>query len=261
MKITIAGHGSIGHYIEGVFQNLHDIDIYDPALGHANAATLRDTDFVIVCVPTPTAEDGSCDTSIVEEIICKSDPRTAIICTSTVAIGTTDRLISTYRKDIVFAPEYAGETDEHPLRNPKNRNFLFFGGYGRSLDAVSALFEESYRDLGATPTVKKTSPKNAEIVKYMENSFLATKVGFVNEFYDLCSYLEADFEEVRSLWLLDERVDVSHTIVTPERGFGGKCLPKDTNAVVASARSVGMQMEIMEAVISANKTHRMKGIS
>ena len=67
MKITIAGHGAIGHYIEGVFQNLHDIDIYDPALGHANAATLRDTDFVIVCVPTPTAEDGSCDTSIVEE--------------------------------------------------------------------------------------------------------------------------------------------------------------------------------------------------
>ena len=83
----------------------------------------------------------------------------------------------------------------------------------------------------------------------------------MNEFYDLCSYLEADFEEVRSLWLLDERVGASHTIVTPERGFGGKCLPKDTDAVVASARSVGMQMEIMEAVISANKTHRMKGIS
>ena len=63
MKLTIAGHGSIGHYIEDLFGASHNINIYDPPLGFSEAETLVDTDFVLVCVPTPSNEDGSCDTT------------------------------------------------------------------------------------------------------------------------------------------------------------------------------------------------------
>ena len=66
LKLTIAGHGSIGHYIEDLFAPLHSINIYDPPLGFNEADTLVDTDFVLICAPTPSNEDGSCNTTIVE---------------------------------------------------------------------------------------------------------------------------------------------------------------------------------------------------
>ena len=259
LKLTIAGHGSIGHYIEDLFEPLHSINIYDPPLGFNEADTLVDTDFVLICAPTPSNEDGSCNTTIVEQIVDLANPRKAIVCTSTVAIGTTDKLINRTGKSIVFAPEYAGETSEHPLRNPVNRDFLIFGGYGSPVDEASSLFENAYCEAGAKVNVLKTKPIQAEITKYMENSFLATKVAFVNEFYDLCTLVGADFDEVRDLWLQDSRVGESHTVVTEERGFGGKCLPKDTNAVAATGRRLGQPLEIMEAVINANKSHKSRG--
>jgi UDP-glucose 6-dehydrogenase len=70
----------------------------------------------------------------------------------------------------------------------------------------------------------------------MENAFLATKVAFANQFYDLARAAGVDYEDVRRLFLLDERVGASHTEVHPERGFGGRCLPKDMKSIVAWAR-------------------------
>jgi UDP-glucose 6-dehydrogenase len=96
----------------------------------------------------------------------------------------------------------------------------------------------------------------AETVKYMENAYLAMKVAFCNEFFDLCEAARVDYDKVRDLWTEDWRIGTSHTEVTPERGYGGKCLPKDVSAVCASARELGVPMEIMEAVASVNQRHR-----
>ncbi len=97
------------------------------------------------------------------------------------------------------------------------------------------------------------------MAKYMENAFLAMKVAFCNEFFDLCEGFGVDFEEARGLWLQDWRIGESHTLVTPERGYGGKCLPKDVAAVCATGRETGVPMEIMEAVQHANLRHRAAG--
>ena len=182
-----------------------------------------------------------------------ADARVAIVCHSTIAIGTTERLIAETGKPLVFMPEYAGEADHHPLRDPRNRRFLIYGGHDPATSAVQALYERAYgpelRHFCVPPTV-------AEVVKYMENAFLATKVAFCNDFFDLCAAVGVDYNWARLLWLQDDRINPSHTLVTEERGYGGQCLPKDTAAVSTTGRDLGVPMEILEAVQRANARHR-----
>lgn len=253
MRITIAGYGSIGHYVEEVFGRFHDVALYDPPKGLGQLQDLSETDFVFLCVPTPALPDGQCDTSIVEELVAAAEPRRAIVCRSTVAIGTTERLLRTYGRPLVYVPEYAGESPDHPYRRLENRDFFIYGGYGPATSEVRALFETAY-GRGARHHI--VDPRTAEIVKYMENAFLALKVAFCNEFFDLCEAFGTDYELVRQLWLEDRRIGPSHTIVTPERGYAGKCLPKDVAAVCATGREIGSVMEIMETVQRANARHR-----
>lgn len=253
MRITIAGYGHVGRFVDSVFGPLHDVAVYDPPQGAGDDSLLREADFVFVCVPTPSLPDGACDTSIVEEIVALAAPRRAIVCESTVAIGTTDRLIRTYGKPLVFVPEYAGGAAEHPYRDPSRRSFFIYGGYEPEASAVRDLFARAY------PAVTRhhvVAPAAAETAKYMENAFLALKVAFCNDIYDLCTRLDVDYETVRGLWLEDERIGASHTVVTPERGYGGHCLPKDVAALCALARDLGVPQEVMEAVHRANQRHR-----
>jgi UDPglucose 6-dehydrogenase len=258
MRITIAGYGSIGHYVASVFGTSHEIVPYDPPRGLGSRNDLVDTDFVFICVPTPPRDDGSADTSAVEEVASLARPRVAIVCESTVPVGTTQRLIETHRKPLVFVPEYAGESAGHPLRDPAARSFFVYGGYGAAAEAVRDLFAGVYPQT-ARHTI--TTPATAEMVKYMENGFLAMKVAFCNEFFDLCGAAGVDYGAARELWLQDERVGESHTLVTPERGYGGKCLPKDVAAVCAVGRDLGAPMRILEAVQSANARHRAAALS
>jgi UDPglucose 6-dehydrogenase len=253
VRIGIAGYGSIGRYVEEVFKRCHEIVLYDPPLGLGRIEDLDAVDYAVICVPTPTGEDGSCDTSIVEDLVARISPRRAIVCQSTVSIGTADRLIAKYRKPLVYVPEWAGESLDHPYRRLERRGFLIYGGHEGPAKAVQELYETGY---GRGVRHHIVAPRVAEIVKYMENAYLAVKVAFCNEFFDLCEAAGANYDQVRKLWLEDWRVGASHTNVTPERGYGGKCLPKDVAAVCASGRELGAAMEIMQAVQSANARHR-----
>ncbi len=93
----------------------------------------------------------------------------------------------------------------------------------------------------------------------MENAFLAMKVSFCNEMYDIASVLGVDYNELRELWLLDPRIGRSHTFVFPDdRGYGGACLPKDVKALVNSAASHGHAARLLTEMIEANKDQRSK---
>ncbi len=96
-----------------------------------------------------------------------------------------------------------------------------------------------------------TTSQAAELCKYMENCFLATKVGFVNQFYDIAQVIGVDFDELRRLWLLDSRIKPSHTRMEPTRGFGGKCLPKDWAPIVGWMRPFG-GAPLLEALLAYN---------
>jgi hypothetical protein len=118
VKITIAGYGTIGHYLEQVFGRKHSIVPYDEPKHLGTPSDLVETDFVLICAPTPSLVGGQIDTSIVEAIVRRSSPRVAIVCESTLPIGATDRIIRSSAKPVVYVPEYAGEEPEHPYRNP-----------------------------------------------------------------------------------------------------------------------------------------------
>ena len=253
MRIGIVGHGVVGSAIAHFFSRhpKHEVMIYDKFQAPHNSADRKDavnaSDLVFLCVPTPTATDGtSCDVSSVEECIDWLQPPICI--RSTIVPGTVDRLAAKTRKAISFSPEYLGEQMNHPWHEEGACGFVIVGG---PLELCDLVFSAYAGFPGRELRCYRTTARAAELCKYMENCFLATKVAFVNQFYDISAAFGVDFQELRTLWLADPRVGDSHSSVTDERGFRGRCLPKDVAAVAAAMRPHG-GAPLLEAVLTYN---------
>jgi UDPglucose 6-dehydrogenase len=255
MKIGIVGNGVVGSAMACFFarHSNHELSIFDKYLPPYNTAeckeSLNSSDLVFVCVPTPSATDGvTCDTSAVEECLEWLLPPVCI--RSTIIPGTVDRLSRETAKAIAFSPEYLGEQPGHPWHAEGACGFLIVGGppdlCDLAISAYSPCVPETFR-------FYRTTARTAELCKYMENCFLATKVAFVNEFYDIAAKLDVDFAELRQLWLADPRIGPSHSSVTEERGFRGRCLPKDVSALVAEMKKLG-GAPLLEAVLEYNRS-------
>ncbi len=253
MKIGIVGHGVVGSAVARLFSaHRHtEVTIYDkfqPPHNHPDQKTaVNACDLVFISVPTPIGQDGvSCDVSAVEE--CVSWITAPICIRSTIPPGTVDRLAAATGKSIVFSPEYLGEQPGHPWRNEGDSGFLIVGGS----PAACELVLYAYRSI---PELELkyycTNARTAELCKYMENCFLATKVAFVNQFFDIAQTLNIDFSELRLLWLADPRIGSSHSTVTAARGFRGRCLPKDISAIVAVMKPFGGP-PLLEAIMEYN---------
>jgi UDPglucose 6-dehydrogenase len=256
MKIGIVGYGVVGK-AQSEFWGKDNCIIHDPSQGFKNRALInKECDIAFVCVPTPMKEDGSCDLSIVEESV-KWLETPIIVIRSTVVPGTCARLTVENRmdgdkeKNIVFEPEYLGETIHHPYLDLRKRPFVILGGMPGPTRALIMYMQKFMH-----PDTKffQTDWNTAELVKYMENSWLATKVTFCNEFYEIASIIGVDYNELRELWLADERINRSHTFVYPDkRGFSGKCLPKDLNAIVTKLGELGYEAKFIKDVLENNE--------
>ena len=225
--------------------------MYDPHVPEyaGNRDPINTCDVVFINVPTPMSADGSCDTSIVEAAVAWIQAPLIII-RSTVSPGTTDRLIARYNKRIVFQPEYLGETPAHVFGEMAERAFVVLGGRPEDVSAAADFYKHYYN---AYVRFYFCNALTAELCKYMENAFYAVKVTFVNEFYDIAQTHGVDFNELREVWLADTRISRDHTFVYPEaRGFSGKCLPKDCNAIVHSSRQHGYEPRFMAACLQIN---------
>jgi UDPglucose 6-dehydrogenase len=257
-KIGIIGLGYVGkafyrffgsHYQTTAYDSDHDVLYYDKA-------QVSDVDVAVICVPTPSRPDRRCDTSIVEEVIdwCKAE---LIIIKSTIEPGTTENLIEKYKKRIVFSPEYCGESSywsPYPWdREIKECPFFIFGG--RPKDTAEAV--NLYLPIcGPVKKYVQTGATEAEMAKYMENSFFATKIAFVYEIAQICKRTGVDYNTVREIWLNDPRINPMHTAVFENniKPFGGKCLPKDLNALIAYAEEVlGYQAGLLKEVMASNE--------
>ncbi|WP_331727174.1 hypothetical protein OG871_39600 (plasmid) [Kitasatospora sp. NBC_00374] len=256
MKIGIIGMGHVGNTMAELLRGHGDLVTFDPAhdstYPHDDLAAC---DYAIVCVNTPSGPGGECDVTNVEEAV-KRLPVDRVLIKSTVAPGTTDRLIELTGKEICFSPEYVGEsTYYNPVcADAAAMPFLILGGRPETrswfIDALLPV-------LGPVKVYFQCTALEAEIVKYMENAFFATKVTFVNEFWEICQALGADFHAVREGWLLDPRVEPSHTAVFARaRGFAGKCLPKDIRAIVSASRQAGYDPALLGQVIASNTGFR-----
>jgi nucleotide sugar dehydrogenase len=199
-------------------------------------------------------KDNECDLSYVEDAISWLETP-LILLKSTVEIGTTDTLIADTGKPIVFSPEYCGESTHYTATKftamIKETPFFIFGGEPAHCNAMIDIFMPV---TGPSKVYRSTTAKEAEIAKYMENTFFGLKVAFCYEMDQICKAFGAEYNEVRDLWLLDPRICKSHTGVmhTNERPFGGKCLPKDINALVQGARKAGYDAEYIQAILDNN---------
>lgn len=246
MKIGIVGKGVVGSAMVELFPNAA---IYDPGIGIGSMEDINKCDITFLCVPTPMGSDKSCDTSIAEECIKWIESKIIVI-RSTVPVGFSEQQAKLTGKNIIFQPEFLGETVAHPFVNELKRKWLILGGEKECVDVVIRAYQDIYN---ADIAIYITDSKTAELCKYMENSFLALKVTFCNEFFDLANALGVNYNSLRELFLADPRIERSHTFVYEDkRGYSGKCLPKDVNAIIKQGEKVNADMTLMKAVDEKN---------
>ena len=266
MKIGIVGQGYVGTAIKVGFESYYDLETYDKFSTDKSTCNLSDLvaecDVIFVCVPTPMNKDGSCHTDIVEEVVSEINEivletesypyhiKPIVVIKSTVPPGTTDRLHNKSRGlDIIFNPEFLSEANF--IEDFKNQTRIILGGTRKGTN----LLRQVYSKVFPTAHIIKTGSITAEMVKYMTNAYLATKVSFSNEIKQICDKLDIDYDKVIEYATLDERLGKTHLGVPGpdgDLGFGGHCLPKDINALISVAHEFGIVPEVLEAVVETN---------
>lgn len=246
MKIGIVGYGHVGKLMH---KEIVEAVIYDKHLNLGSIEEINTCDAVYVAVPTPKGEDGLCDTSIVEDVLSQLNVE-CVILRSTVYVGFTDYASEKYNLNIAFQPEYYGETPNHPFSEPNSKNWICLGGNKKAIELAHSA-HKSYSKI-ETKLISGNA-RDIEMAKYMENSFLAAKVTFVNEMYDIAQALGVDFEIAREAWLADPRIGESHSrVFLNARGYSGKCLPKDIANIQKQGKELGVDTKMIDGIIDKN---------
>jgi UDPglucose 6-dehydrogenase len=222
-------------------------------VGATNAASVAE--FVFLCVPTPQGEDGAADLSFVEDVAREIAPvlarNTVVINKSTMPVGST-RLVQRILAEsganeevgVASNPEFLREgTSVTDFLHP-NRVVI-----GCENPGVAVRVSSLYKSLNAPILV--TDPASAEMIKYASNAFLATKISFVNAIANLCEAVDADVREVALGMGYDQRIGFE--FLHPGPGYGGSCFPKDTAALLYTARRSDFDFSLLEGVIEVNR--------
>lgn len=253
-NLGIIGYGIVGSAVEYGFQN-ENIFIYDKYKDLLSLEEVaKKADFIFICVPTPmTADYSGIDLSIVEDnvdtlakLIKGSDK--VIVLKSTIVPGTTVRFEQKYPEvNFAFNPEFLTEANYLEDFVKADRHIIGASDYDVST-RLMALYKSHFPN---TP-IYQTSPTAAEMAKYMANCYLAAKVMFANEMFEICQKLGVYYPDVKNLVVTDHRIYNSHLDITPERGFGGKCFPKDMSALRGEAKKLGVKTEMMDTIWEKN---------
>jgi UDPglucose 6-dehydrogenase len=222
------------------------------------ASVVQDADGVFIAVGTPSRRgDGHADLSYVfaaaEEIAGALSGYTVVVTKSTVPVGTGRKVAEIVRKkrpdaqfDVASNPEFLREGSAIQDFMRPDRVVI-----GAESERARAVMRELYRPLYLIETpILFTSLETAELIKYAANSFLATKIAFINEVADLCEKVGADVQDVARGIGLDGRIGRKFLHAGP--GFGGSCFPKDCLALVRTAQEAGAPLRIVETVVTGN---------
>jgi len=251
MKIGVIGRGFVGGAITNGFENQgHEVLVHDTKL-NTKIENVLESRLLYICVPTPSSEDGSCNTDIVESVLVELselDYEGSVFIKSTVVPGTTERFRKQFANlHIGFCPEFLREKTavEDFLYN---NNVLVIGSDD---DETISLVKESH---GVLPTHTVTmTPTEAELTKYFSNTYKAMRVTFANAFYNLCQTMGSDYDKVRDAFLFHGVGDGHYLKVNKQYGgFGGTCLPKDSKALAKLVDDLGLPMEIFRVIVSDN---------
>ena len=257
-NVGIIGQGFVGSALKSAFSPHYEVYTYDKISTdlstHKSVHDLsRACELIFVCVPTPMREDGSCDISIVKEVVqqaCSTGRRNIIAIKSTIPPNTTKALQHLCQdSQIVFNPEFLLERQAEDDMRKTSR--IILGGPRPATTRLKQFYSLIFPDAD----IIKTDSTIAETVKYLTNSFLAVKVSFANEMHAICQSLGIDYDKVLEYSLYDERLGKSHwSVPGPDGhlGFGGSCFPKDINALMYLAQTLCIKANTITGAWNTN---------
>jgi UDPglucose 6-dehydrogenase len=262
--IGIIGQGFVGNAVYQKFKNYYDVLTYDldesKSNSNVNEIICKCTN-IFICLPTPMNKDGSCNISIVESVLAGIDLTTDnletkrnIIIKSTIPPGTTEKWNRRFESlNIIFNPEFL--TEANAVSDYENQDRIILGGVRPATTELKTIFSKVF----PKAHIIKTDSTHAEMVKYLTNTFLATKVSFANEMYSLCNQLNVDYDKVVEYATLDDRLGKSHwNVPGPDGdfGFGGHCFPKDLAAILHLSEKLNTMNNVLCAVQETNNNVR-----
>ncbi len=261
--IGIIGQGFVGNAIYQKFKNYFDVHTYDLDESKSNDTkeNVIHQQYLFLCLPTPMNTNGSCNVDIIERelenidlIADNQEIVKTVVIKSTIPPGTTQKWNKKYEAlNIVFNPEFL--TEANAVEDFSNQNRIILGGPRPATTELRRLYSKVF----PKAHIIKTDSTHAEMVKYLTNSFLATKVSFANEIYQVCEKLNIDYDKVVEYATLDDRLGKSHwNVPGPDGdfGFGGHCLPKDLSALIYLAMNLDTETNVLNAVEETNDVVR-----
>lgn len=250
--VGIIGNGFVGESMAFAFSPTNEVMIYDidPLRSTHTKEEVHYCDYVFICVPTPMEENGNQDLSYIEEVFQHATNKPIYIIKSTVLPNTTKLLKNKYPNiKIIFSPEFL--TERTAKLDMLTQSRIILGGEEELTIEVESLFNNRFMNRNIIHTDSNT----AEFIKYMNNTFFASKVSLMNEFYRLSKFLDVNWEDAMYGFASDGRVGDSHLHVPGpdgQLGFGGTCFPKDINALISIAKEYDVNMNILEAAWKTN---------
>ncbi len=261
-KIGIIGRGFVGSAVEHGFlcddNYKADVKIFDksPVLStHTLEETVNDSMFIFVSVPTPANLNGSINLDALDIVLNNInkciDNESIILIRSTITPGTSNFFSKRYPKlNIVFNPEFL--TERNAKEDFINQSRIILGGRNSFTVKVAELYK--WRFDNKVPIIQ-TDYQTAELIKYMNNIFLATKVSFMNEMFLVANKVGANWEKAVEGFVLDNRVGSSHVNVPGHDGkfgFGGSCFPKDIQALIEFSNRLDVDLKVVKAAWNTN---------
>ena len=246
LNIGIIGNGFVGEAQAFAFSPIANVKIFDidPIKSTCSLENVHKSDFVFVCVPTPMFEDGSQDFSYVEDVFKNAISKPIYIIKSTILPGSTEKLSKKYQDlQIIFSPEFL--TERTAKLDMLTQSRIILGGDKELVNKVEKFFLLRFKN----KHIIKTDSRTAELIKYMNNSFFATKVSIMNEFKLLCDVIGANWEDALNGFASDGRIGDSHLNVPGhdgKLGYGGTCFPKDVTSLINFAKKNSVLMNSIE---------------
>ena len=268
MKVGIIGSGIVGGSTGKALSKKHEIIYYDKFKLPQNDPSYmqriaREAEITFTCVPTPMKSNGQMDYSAIYDSLdylldeinnAGRNPRELIsVIRSTAVSGTTEMLSQKYPFKFAFNPEFLRE--KHAEEDMNNLDRVIIGAN----DMETALkIVEMYKEVFPNADYQIFDIKTAEMIKYAANVMLASQIAIANEIYRICRALGIEYNSVERAILHDSRIGKNIDVPGHDGklGFGGKCLPKDLNALIYMAREHGVIPHLLEEVWRTNLEFR-----
>ena len=265
-KIGIVGRGFVGSAVEFGFSAQTGcnaiVKVYDknPKLSlHTLDETVNGSEFIFLSVPTPSNADGSINLDILHDALTSinqiNKSKNIVLIRSTIVPGTTRLLEKEFPNlNLVFNPEFL--TERSAKYDFINQSRFILGGEKLHTSKLASLFRWRF---GQSIPVIETNFETAELIKYMNNCFFATKVSFLNEMKLINDKIGADWDTAIEGFVRDGRIGHSHLAVPGpdgKLGFGGSCFPKDIQAIIDFAKKMNLTLNTLEGAWQTNLSVR-----